>query len=73
MSPELVELTNRARELFEDLELKAVRAWKEAVPGRKAVGHMPIYVPRELIHAAGMLPVVLCPVLIGMEKSWRYL
>ena len=57
MRPELVELTNRARELLEDLDLKAVRAWKEAAPGRKAVGHMPIYVPRELIHAAGMLPV----------------
>ena len=57
MRPELVELTNRARELFDDLDLKAVRAWKEAAPGRKAVGHMPIYVPRELIHAAGMLPV----------------
>jgi benzoyl-CoA reductase subunit C len=27
------------------------------VPGRKAIGYMPVYVPRELIHAAGMLPV----------------
>jgi len=34
-----------------------VRAWKAAEPGRKAVGYMPIYVPRELIDAAGMLPV----------------
>src|SRR5262249_3198196 len=25
--------------------------------GRRAIGHMPIYVPREIIHAAGMLPV----------------
>ena len=31
--------------------------WKAAVPGRKAIGYMPVYVPRELIHAAGMLPV----------------
>ncbi len=29
----------------------------EAVPGRKAIGYMPVYVPRELIHAAGMLSV----------------
>ena len=25
--------------------------------GRKAIGYLPVYVPRELIHAAGMLPV----------------
>jgi len=47
----------RARELADDNELAEVRRWKEKAPGRKAVGHMPIYVPRELIHAAGMLPV----------------
>lgn len=57
MKPQLAKLVKRAQTLFEDLELKAVRAWKEAAPGRKAVGHMPIYVPRELIHAAGILPV----------------
>ena len=57
MKPELAKLVKRAQTLFEDLDLKAVRAWKEAAPGRKAVGHMPIYVPRELIHAAGILPV----------------
>ena len=50
-------LIQRARELYEDIDLLAVRRWKDAVPGRKAIGHMPIYVPRELIHAAGMLPV----------------
>jgi benzoyl-CoA reductase subunit C len=55
--PELAELVKRAQVLFDDLDLKAVRAWKEAEAGRKAIGHMPIYVPRELIHAAGMLPV----------------
>lgn len=54
---ELAQLVARAAALFEDLELKAVRSWKEANPGHKAIGHMPIYVPRELIHAAGMLPV----------------
>jgi benzoyl-CoA reductase subunit C len=53
----LAALVDRARELYEDLDLTAVQAWKKAAAGRKAVGHMPIYVPRELIHAAGMLPV----------------
>jgi benzoyl-CoA reductase subunit C len=57
MKPELAALIRKARELMDDLELASVRAWKAAAPGRKAVGHMPIYVPRELIHAAGMLPV----------------
>jgi len=53
----LAELLQHARELFDDLDLKAVCAWKQAQAGRKAIGYMPIYVPRELIHAAGMLPV----------------
>ena len=57
MSPELANLITHAQELNDDFELTAVRSWKEAVAGRKAIGHMPIYVPRELIHAAGMLPV----------------
>ena len=55
--PQLARLVKRAQELYDDLDLKAVRAWKAAGPGRKAIGHMPIYVPRDLIHAAGMLPV----------------
>jgi len=57
LRPELGALIGRADALYGDLDLKAVRAWKEEAPGRKAIGHMPIYVPRELIHAAGMLPV----------------
>jgi len=47
----------RATGLFEDLSFTAARQWKAAKPGRKVVGYMPIYVPRELIHAAGMLPL----------------
>jgi benzoyl-CoA reductase subunit C len=50
-------IVDRCTELFEDLDFKAVQEWKSAVPGRKAIGYMPVYVPRELIHAAGMLPV----------------
>ena len=47
---------HRARALYDDIDLGAVHDWKKRTGG-KAVGHMPIYVPRELIHAAGMLPV----------------
>ena len=57
MKPELEQLVHRTQKLYEDLDLAAVRAWKQAAPGRKAIGYMPIYVPRELMHAAGMLPV----------------
>ena len=46
-----------ARRCSRTCDFNAVKAWKAAAPGRKAIGYMPIYVPRELIHAAGMLPV----------------
>lgn len=46
-----------AERLAFDLEFQSVRRWKEASAGRKAIGFMPVYVPREVIHAAGMLPV----------------
>lgn len=51
------EIVNRCEALFEDLDFQAVRAWKAAEPGRKVIGYLPIYVPCEIIHAAGMLPV----------------
>ena len=51
------DVVKRCQALFEDLEFNAVKQWKVAVPGRKAIGYMPIYVPREIVHAAGMLPV----------------
>jgi benzoyl-CoA reductase subunit C len=47
----------RAQALFDDLDFTSAREWKAAQPGRRVVGYMPIYVPRELIHAAGMLPL----------------
>jgi benzoyl-CoA reductase subunit C len=37
--------------------MSAVVRWKRENPGKKAIGCLPVYVPRELIHAAGMLPV----------------
>jgi len=46
-----------AQALFDDLTFTAAREWKAAAPGRKVVGYMPIYVPREIIHAANMLPL----------------
>ena len=54
---ELDQLRRQVRDLYEDLELTSVRAWKETEEGRLAIGYMPIYVPREIICAAEMLPV----------------
>ena len=53
----LEQIVERCQELYEDLDFTSVRQWKEAGKNRKVIGHMPVYVPRELIHAAGMLPV----------------
>ena len=55
--PSVAGIVARAQELFEDLSFGAARDWKAAKSGRKVVGYMPIYVPREIIHAAGMLPL----------------
>jgi benzoyl-CoA reductase subunit C len=55
--PRVVAIVERCQALFDDLQFNAVKQWKSAVPGRKAIGYMPVYVPRELVHAAGMLPV----------------
>lgn len=51
------EIVAWAREIYEDLDLTVVKQWLAAEPGRKACGYLPVYVPREIIHAAGMLPV----------------
>jgi benzoyl-CoA reductase subunit C len=56
-TPEVLQIVKRCEALFEDLHFDAVKQWKAAVPGRRAIGFMPVYVPCEIIHAAGMLPV----------------
>jgi benzoyl-CoA reductase subunit C len=54
--PRLTTLVAAADARFRDQALDAVRAWK-ANTGGLAVGFLPIYVPRELLHAQGVLPV----------------
>jgi len=51
------EIVAACEEIFEDLTFAKAREWKAAVPGRKVIGYMPVYVPREIVHAAGMLPL----------------
>jgi benzoyl-CoA reductase subunit C len=55
--PKVVKIVERCQALFDDLDFNAVKQWKAAAPQRRAIGYMPVYVPRELVHAAGMLPV----------------
>jgi len=50
-------IIERCQALYGDLDFTAAREWKAAEPGRKVVGFMPVYVPCEIIHAAGMLPL----------------
>lgn len=52
----LQSLLERSEELMRDTTFASVSAWKQRTGGI-AVGFMPIYVPRELLHAQGVLPV----------------
>lgn len=51
---EAIELS---RSLYEDLSFGYASEWKKKDGTHKVIGFLPIYVPREIIHAAGMLPV----------------
>lgn len=50
-------IIEQCQSLFDDLSFTHAREWKDADPQRKVVAFMPIYVPRELIHAGNMLPL----------------
>jgi len=50
------EIIDYCENLYNDLDLNYVKDWK-AAHRSKAIGYLPVYVPREIIHAYGMLPV----------------
>ncbi|MCB0480053.1 MAG: benzoyl-CoA reductase subunit C [Flavobacteriales bacterium] len=54
---ELKEILQECKELSFDLNFTRAKNWKEEKEGRVLVGYMPIYFPREIIHAAGAMPV----------------
>ncbi|MCK6447719.1 MAG: benzoyl-CoA reductase subunit C [Planctomycetes bacterium] len=56
LSP-IAALIGRCEELIADLDLGSVRAWRAAHPGKPVIGYLPIYAPRELVHAVGGLSV----------------
>jgi len=49
-------LVERAEALWRDLSFPSVARWKEE-SGGLAIGYMPVWAPRELLHAQGCLPV----------------
>ena len=56
MSSPIESTVAKAETLVRDRALACVKAWKRRTGGL-AIGFMPIYVPRELLHAQGVLPV----------------
>jgi benzoyl-CoA reductase subunit C len=50
-------LVEKARDIYDDLDFGAVRRWLADHPGAKAAGYLPVYAPREIMHACGLLPV----------------
>lgn len=54
---DLTELIDECRFHAFDLNFSKAKQWKEKEEGRVLVGYMPIYFPREIIHAAGGMPV----------------
>jgi len=52
-----VSIVDWAAETAGDLDFSAARAWLAGDPSRRAAGYLPVYAPREVIRAAGLLPV----------------
>jgi len=48
---------DKCAQLIADLDFTPVRQWKAAHTGGRAIACFPVYVPAEIIHACGMLPV----------------
>lgn len=49
-------MAERAEALWRDLSFSSVARWKEETGGL-AIGYLPVWAPRELLHAQGCLPV----------------
>ncbi len=53
----LSSIINKCKDLSFDLNFTKAKEWKSENDKRVIIGYMPIYVPREIIHAANGLPV----------------
>ncbi len=56
-APRLIELVEECKSLAFDLNFSYAKEWKKQSPDRLLVGYLPIYVPRQIMHAANALPV----------------
>ncbi len=52
------QVIRRCATIYEDIGFSYVREWKERTGGQ-AIGILPIYFPKEVLHASGVLPVEL--------------
>ncbi len=57
MSDTLNGILKTSKELAFDLHFTKASEWKNQEEGRILIGHLPIYFPREIVHAANGLPV----------------
>jgi len=51
------EILDWAREVSQDVDFASARQWLEEDSSRLAGGYLPVYAPREVLHACGFLPV----------------
>jgi benzoyl-CoA reductase subunit C len=51
------QITAKCKELSFDLDFSYAKKWKNENPKRVLVGYMPVYFPREIVHAAGGLAI----------------
>ncbi len=56
MMKELKELIGECKKHAFDLMYTRAKEWKEEKEGNVLVGYMPIYFPREILHAAKAMP-----------------
>ncbi|MEI8280729.1 MAG: benzoyl-CoA reductase subunit C [Bacteroidota bacterium] len=56
-APRLTALIDECKSLAFDLNFTYAKKWKSESPDRIIVGYLPIYVPRQIIHAANGIPV----------------
>jgi benzoyl-CoA reductase subunit C len=50
---------DRLNDVIQDISLGSIRRWKEQHPAGKAIAFFPVYAPVEIVHAVGMLPVLM--------------
>jgi benzoyl-CoA reductase subunit C len=55
VSRDVAQIVERCEALYYDLDFAAARRWKAAAPERRVVGYLPVFCPREVVHAAGAM------------------